>query len=339
MIAGIGIRRAWQSRWLRRIAFVVWAPPLVYGFLVFAFEQMLSGSGGMFSPSDVRNLLEILLPREAGTAISVAMDSVRMASATDWGADGLLTVVRPIFWKAVLLQLQRSQTVGLVIVVGLVAPPLISQDVRSRAFLLYFSRPLTRLQYIWGKFATVASFLLLVCTLPQLMLYTFAVLLSPDISVVAHTWDLPVRVLLSSATVIFPATLLALMLSSLTNETRFATFGWFTIWIFGLVASLAMLSLYRETSSPVIRFCFLFLLFSDLSTWIMDYSANVRDLLEAAGLSPEAMNLAGTVNSQMGVPALQSLTPYAESQFAFAVGLSVVCYMLIFRRVSAPLQA
>lgn len=307
VIAGIGIRRAWQSKWLRRIAFVVWAPPLLYGVIIFLFEQSMTTPG----PAGLQRIPEVaavFLPGESAMAINAALASVDQPTAQK-----LMTVLRPVVWKTVLLQLQRSQAVGLVFVVGLIAPPLISQDVRSRAFLLYFSRPLTRLQYIAGKFAAIAAFLMLTCMLPQVLLYLFAVLLSPDISVVQLTWDLPLRAMLASAMMIVPTTMLALMLSSLTTETRFATFGWFTIWIFGFVAWLTVVQSTGDTSEWLLRMAFLFLLFSDIAA--------------------HQMNLA------VDLPNLPTLTPYIEAQYTFAVLLTVVCATVVFRRVSAPLQA
>lgn len=300
VISGIGIRRAWQSQWLRRIAFVVWAPPLVYGVFIFLFEQFLQPNSGM-DPRGFGAALAFVLPREVGGEIASLL-----ARLPSMSSEEMLTVVRPVFWKSVMLQLQRSQCIGLVLVVGLSAPSLISHDVRSRAFLLYFSRPLTRAQYILGKLGTVAFFLLVTCTLPQLVLYFFAVLLSPDISVVAYTWDLPLRAVLASATMIIPASLIALMFSSLTTESRFATFGWFFIWIFGLAAFTMMRNMNGDTSELVLRLSFLFLLFSDLSAAIL-------------GLSTAASHI--------------------ETQFIFVIALSVICTTIIFRKVSAPLQA
>ena len=120
-------------------------------------------------------------------------------------------------WAWLLQTLFRyPQGVLMVLVVGLVAPPLIAQDVRSRAFLLYFSRPLTRGEYILGKAAVVWCYLLLITTLPALTLYVMAVLFSPDLSVVEHTWDLPLRILAASAVLMIPTTAVALFFSSLT---------------------------------------------------------------------------------------------------------------------------
>ncbi|HIF01369.1 MAG TPA: hypothetical protein EYG03_02340 [Planctomycetes bacterium] len=300
VVAGIGIRRAWQSAWLRRIAFLVWGPPLAYGVLIFLFEQVLT-SNTQGNADGMRELLRLLLPAEMFPVVQVTLDGLNGADREE-----LLNAARPIFWKSVLLQLQRSQAIGMVVVVGLIAPSLISQDVRSRAFLLYFSRPLTRVQYIFGKCATVLCYLLLTCTLPQLLLYVFAVLLSPDISVISQTWDLPLRAVAASAAMIVPTTLLALMLSSMTVESRFATFGWFAIWIFGLAAFLVMQNLNGDTSELVLRMSFLFLLYSDLSVAILD---------------------------------IPSFSPHADTQFAFVFALCVICFAVIYRKVSAPLRA
>jgi ABC-2 type transport system permease protein len=300
VVAGIGVRRAWQSAWLRRIAFVAWGPPLAYGILIFVFEQVLTnniqGNG-----EGLQGLFRLLLPAEMLPAMQATLAGLDGADR-----EQMLAAARPLLWKAVMLQLQRSQTACMVVVVGLLAPSLISQDVRSRAFLLYFSRPLTRIQYICGKCATVLCYLLLTCTLPQLLLYVFGVLLSPDISVVGETWDLPLRTLAASATIIVPTTLLALMLSSLTVETRFASFGWFAIWIFGLAAYAVMRNVSGDASELVLRVSFLYLLFSDLSVAIFD---------------------------------IPTLSPHTDTQFAFVLALSVICLAVIYRKVSAPLRA
>ena len=300
VVAGIGIQRAWQNMWLRRIAFVVWAAPLMYGILIFLGEQYLSNPSAVIPPNSDR-LLARFLPAEA-------MPEIRdtLANLDTMNPEERLTIVRPVLWKAVLLALQRSQMLGLVLVIGLVAPPLISTDVRSRAFLLYFSRPLTRFQYIFGKFMTVATFVSLVLLLPQLLLYLFAVLLSPDISVVAHTWDLPLRCVVMFIAVATPAILLALMLSSLTVETRFATFGWFAIWIFGLVAFTVMINASQDVSSIILRLGVLFLLFGDVAVNVLGFSVGGSNF---------------------------------DVQTIFVVALSAICAAVIFRQVSAPMKA
>jgi hypothetical protein len=131
----------------------------------------------------------------------------------------------------------------MVVLVGIVAPPLISQDLRTRAYLIYFARPITRLEYVLGKVGVVSFFLLTISALPALLLYVAAVMLSPSVEVVLTTWDLPLRILVGSACMIIPTTLVALAFSSLTLESRYAGFAWFAMWIMGHVTYSALIAI------------------------------------------------------------------------------------------------
>ena len=104
------------------------------------------------------------------------------------------------------------------------------------AFSIRFSRPISRLEYILGKSVTVWWYLLLISTAPALALYVLAVLLSPSISVVAYTWDIPFRVLAATAVLLIPTTAMALAFSSLTRHIVTAGFLWYAVWIVGGMA-------------------------------------------------------------------------------------------------------
>lgn len=206
VIAQTGIRLAWQGRWLRRLLFFAWIPTVYMGAGFFAYEQWL------MNPQARRMAMELV----PGIPLSGERHAV---------------------WAWILMLFFRyPQALLMLLVVGLIAPGLIAQDVRSRAFLLYFSRPITRIGYLAGKLATVWGYVLMITTLPALALYVFAVLLSPDVDVVLYTWDLPLRILGASAVLMIPTTTLALAFSSLTADTRYAGFAWFATWIVGWVA-------------------------------------------------------------------------------------------------------
>lgn len=219
VISSVGIRRAWQSRWLRRMLFFAWLPAVVFGIGFFVWEQ------AALYPDWQRpgmNFLGGLLPPHVANEIG---ESIRK---------GDLQSSRHTVWASLLQSLFRyPQGVLMVMVIGLIAPPMISQDFRSRAFLLYFSRPLTRGEYLLGKLASVWAYLSLISTLPALALYVLGVLLSPNLSVVSATWDLPLRVMAASVILMLPTSMLALCFSSLTQESRYAGFAWFAIWIMG----------------------------------------------------------------------------------------------------------
>ena len=149
----------------------------------------------------------------------------------------LVDYLRPTLWSEVLFLFFRlPQAFTVIIVIGMVAPKLISRDVKNRAFLLYYSRPITPWQYVLGKCAVVWAFLVGLTTLPAFMLYLLGLSLSPDSSVFFITWDLPFKILLASVILCVPTTLFALTLSSLTRESRLASFGWLAVWIMGSIA-------------------------------------------------------------------------------------------------------
>ena len=223
VIAQTGVRLAWRSRWLRRMLVLAWMPAVLAGIVFFAVENVLTTnpdlSLGIRRASSQWPFLE-------GVSDELEKDP---ASA------------RAALWSHILLGFFRlPQGVLIVMLVALIAPPLIAQDLRSRAFLLYFSRPITRLEYVFGKMATVAAYLTMVTIVPGLVLYALGVGLSPNLSVVVDTWDLPFRVVASSLIVIIPTVTFALAMSALLGETRFATFCWFGPWVLGFFAFTAM---------------------------------------------------------------------------------------------------
>ncbi|MEE2675348.1 MAG: ABC transporter permease subunit [Planctomycetota bacterium] len=146
----------------------------------------------------------------------------------------LVDYLRPTLWSEVLfLFLGLPQAFSVIILIGMIAPKLISRDMKNRSFLLYYSRPIAPSQYLLGKCAIVWAFLAGLTTMPALLLYIVGISLSPDISVLYVTWTLPIKIIVASMILCIPTTLFALMLSSLTRESRLASFGWFSIWILG----------------------------------------------------------------------------------------------------------
>lgn len=219
VIASVGIRRAWQSRWLRRMLFFAWLPAVWFGVGFFLWEQ------AALYPEWRQTLTPFLQGMPPTPEFNQIRESVRT---------GDLESSRHTVWAWLLQTLFRNpQGVLMVMVVGLIAPPLISQDVRSRAFLLYFSRPLTRGEYLLGKLATLWTYLAVISTLPALVLYVLGVLLSPNLSVMSATWDIPFRIVAASIVLMLPTSVLALCFSSLTQESRYAGFAWFAVWVLG----------------------------------------------------------------------------------------------------------
>ena len=223
VIATTGIQRAWQSRWVRRLTSAAWLPAFVFALGFFLWEKSL------LSPEFAMPLIDIAenAPDFPSDLRDTALAGLRTRD-TETARHGMWSWLLYSFFR-------KPQGFLMVVVVGLIAPRLISQDLRSRAFLLYFSRPLGRLEYVLGKVCTVLFYVSLISALPALMLYVLGVLLSPSVDVIGATWDLPLRILAASAVLAIPTAGLALCLSSLTQESRIAGFAWYAIWVLGWV--------------------------------------------------------------------------------------------------------
>ncbi|MBM3997924.1 MAG: hypothetical protein FJ297_00030 [Planctomycetes bacterium] len=226
VIAEMGIRLAWRSTWLRRLLLVAWLPAVYCGIFLFLFENAAKSGA-----------TQIILGQVGGAFRSIPeFAAVREAVET-----GGLETARHEFWALLLwLFFRHPQGVLMVILVGLVSPNLISQDLRTKAHLIYFSRPISTWEYVLGKATVLFVYLSLITVLPALSLYLLGVVLSPDLGVIRHTWDLPLRILAASVVLIIPTTSLALCYSSLTRETRYAGFAWFATFILGWVAFMAL---------------------------------------------------------------------------------------------------
>jgi ABC-2 type transport system permease protein len=112
-------------------------------------------------------------------------------------------------WFAGLLE---AQTVLGFILVAWGAPGLITRDNANQALQLYFSRPLTRTEYILGKFAVLALLLSLITWVPGLILFGMQASLADDGWTGNHLY-LPGAIFVSSCLWIVVISLLALALS------------------------------------------------------------------------------------------------------------------------------
>jgi len=294
VIGKTGIRNAWKNKWLGRSVTLLLLPFVFVGVCLFFFEQGVEqGFGGDFIVDIIRQFSGAagLVPEIENNPVSV----------------------RHAVWSHLILFFFRyPQIFGVAMVVGLIAPRLISQDVRSRAFLLYFSRPLTPQEYVLGKAMTVCFYLALITTIPALALYLLGVGLSPGISVVADTYDLPVRIILASLVLIIPTTSLALCFSSLTSESRDAGLMWFAIWILGWVLF------------SVMRFVFVLERGMTQVAWQNNWS-----LLSV-------FHTLGEV--QVWVFGLQPDFTKVLPSIVLLTGITVLSWSILMRRVTAPLR-
>ena len=338
-IAEAGIKLTGKNRWLRRMLIVAWLPVLYWGIAFFfvgqsleqpvsknlpeqavKVEKFFEDATGKEIQSD-KSMLE--LDREQAAAqiermfhrvprVKMLTDSIRKAE------DDI--AARNKIWAWLLMCFFRySQAILILMIVGFVTPPLISQDLRSRAYLLYFSRPIGKLEYLFGKLAIPGAFIMFVSTFPALILYVFAILMSPSADVFWTTWDIPLRIMVSTVVLILPTASLALMLSSLTEESRYASFSWFATWVLGHGAWMVVLI------SEAVR----------LRTAPSDPMVGESSMVK--NWSPISIynNLGDVQAWAFGFRDFSEIWP----AFTVLAAITVVSLLVLYRRVAAPLRA
>ena len=149
-IARHGVQAQLKNRWLRRVIVMAWVPALALA-LWLVFWGLLENNSPLVEPL-VKNWR---LPA-----------SPRAYRATAW------TMAYYHFFKIELF--------FTMIVVLMVGPSLISQDLRFNAIPLYLSRPLRRFDYFVGKLGVIAVFLGAVAIVPAVAAYFLGAIFSLD---------------------------------------------------------------------------------------------------------------------------------------------------------------
>ena len=249
VIAGTGIRLAWTSRWLRRAIFFAWSPALLFAASFFAFEQAVDQGqlGTLQEQARMGRNLD-------GVGVLGAVLARSLGAPPPGGRPLDANSTRHMVWARLLLAFMRApQAVLLAVVVGLVAPTLISRDLRAKAWLVYFTRPVGRLEYILGKMAILGVLVAAITMLPALALWALGVLVSPSVWIAVATCDLPLKIILASLTLAVPTVLMALAYSSLTAESRIASFAWFATWAACWIAHTALTTADLVAATEVTR--------------------------------------------------------------------------------------
>lgn len=220
-IVSTGVRLAWQGKYLKRLLIVAWIPVLYVGALLVAIEWVILQNGA----AAVAGILPAVVdgPAEITRLTTLAVSEPGMFREELWR-------------RLILIYFRTPQPILMALMVGLIAPPLISKDLRSRAWLIYFSRPVSRIEYLLGKCAVVAVFLLAITALPALLVYVLGISLAPTQEATLTTWTIPLRIAGASTLLIVPTTVLAVCFSSLWYNSRTSTFAWYAVWAVGALA-------------------------------------------------------------------------------------------------------
>lgn len=221
-IAKAGVRLTARSKWLKRFLLVAWLPLLYWGLFFFAV-------GKLTDAATLENAQDSIY---FGVLRGFVGREITDRFIEDPGA------FRPAIWAmAVHYFLRYTQIFSVIIVVAIVGPRLVSEDLRSRALALYFAKPLTRFDYVLGKLAVVGFWVGTVTMLPALALYGISVAFSPGVDTIAQTIGIVPRIALFSGVVMLGTGSMVLALSSLTRNPRFLGFAWVGMWVMSSVVS------------------------------------------------------------------------------------------------------
>jgi len=183
---------------------VLYAPPTIAGiilaFVVYSrFQLEAQGQVGLGEGADMR------------AAIAVGMASAMVET--------LLAV------RNLIMQANLWTQLGALLAVAWFGGGLLAEDRRLGAHLLYFARPMTRLDYFLGHFLTVATFGLAAVLTPGLLICLVASFSSPDFAFVKEEWDVILATLGYALVSVTLLTSIALAVSSLVDRKSFALVG------------------------------------------------------------------------------------------------------------------
>jgi ABC-2 type transport system permease protein len=200
-----GVRVALANRWIRVVLAISLLPAVLLAFVLCIWSLLERQSELIAS---IRPLLAFL-----GQPI--------LAEPRDYRVE-IWTLCYNYF---LLTQLRFSM-----LLVLLVGPNLISQDLRYNALPLYFSRPLRRIDYFLGKLGVIVAILGIVVILPSLISYVLGMLFSLDITILRDTFGILVASVCYGLVIALSAGTLILALSSLTRNSRYVALMWIGIW-------------------------------------------------------------------------------------------------------------
>lgn len=132
------------------------------------------------------------------------------------------------------------------LIVLIVGPGLIGQDLRVNALPLYFSRPLRRIDYFLGKLGVISFFIGMVTILPAIIAYVFGLLFSLNWHVAVETFPILLSAVIYGIIICISAGTLMLALSSLSRNLRYVALFWLGFWFVSGVVSDVLISGYNQ---------------------------------------------------------------------------------------------
>jgi len=161
---------------------------------------------------------------------------------------------RGVFWTLAFHAFLHLELFFSMLLVLLVGPNLISQDLRFNTIPLYFSRPVRRVDYFLGKLGVIATFVAMVSIFPAVLAYAIGVAFSLDVNVFRDTGHLLVASVTYGLVVVVSSGTLMLAISSLSRNSRMVGAMWIGLWLVSWVAGNILTTLVRQDWCPTVSY-------------------------------------------------------------------------------------
>lgn len=221
-IARHGMRVGRKNRFVRILILLSWLPALVLAIALCGWGLLERGS----------ELITPLIPFLRSFIDPAMLQAPKTYRVEFW------TICYDYF---LLTELRLS-----LILVLLVGPSLISQDLRFNALPLYFSRPLRRSDYFLGKLGVIVAFIGMVTIVPSLIAYALGLLFSLDLTIIRDTYKLLFSCIAYGLVIAISSGVLMLALSSLSRNSRYVGLFWLGIWIISSMVSAILQTVDQE---------------------------------------------------------------------------------------------
>jgi ABC-2 type transport system permease protein len=158
---------------------------------------------------------------------------------------------RHAIWTIAYSTFFKSEVFFIMLLMVIAGPNLISRDLRFNALPLYFSRPLTRLDYFVGKLGVIGALVAAVAVAPAVVAYIFGICFSLDLGMIRDTWRLlPASIAYGLVIVVSSGTLM-LALSSLSRRSLYIGIAWGGLWLIssavaGVLGGIQQQAVWRE---------------------------------------------------------------------------------------------
>ncbi|HUW82131.1 MAG TPA: hypothetical protein VMZ31_04950 [Phycisphaerae bacterium] len=143
---------------------------------------------------------------------------------------------REALWRMVFMIMLKGQLACAMVVIAQVGPGLIANDLRSRALPIYFSKPITPLTYLLGKWAVVAAFIGTVTLLPNLASLMLGTLMTGGLGSWGQTLGLAWDLVVLDVGIMIVGGAVILTLSAANADRRYVTVGWLALCLLPMVA-------------------------------------------------------------------------------------------------------